>query len=299
MLIRHREPETETILLNSAHGSKINADNFAASLALETRSHDARRLYLETLDVDRRFPAIVGTAQGIAGQSSVRGGRRAIGTTVVEKLAGGCVSHHAFLVADVSAGAFPLKDADFYWHLRTGDLIRQTGRVPHVDIFTFERLGTPWIDLHWVFQIGISWAHEYGGVVALNLAKCGLTCLAVFLLITARRPHWPVWVMVLAWLPALLVLGGRMYVRPETLTLLYLAVFLAVLFRWNRRPALAFLLPLVQVAWVNSQGLFVLGPVILLFALLDSALRPGAFAPSRESGGGQSELPVSPPRPHV
>ncbi len=186
-----------------------------------------------------------------------------------------------FLSLTFLLGAFPLKDADFYWHLRTGDLIRQTGRVPHVNIFTFERQGTPWIDLHWVFQIGISWVHEHGGVVALNLAKCGLTCLAVFLLITARRSDWPVWVMVLAWLPALLVLGGRMYVRPETLTLLYLAIFLAVLTRWDRRPALALVLPLVQVAWVNSQGLFVLGPVILLFALLDSALRPGAFAPEQ------------------
>ena len=67
--------------------------------------------------------------------------------------------------------------------------------------------------------------------------------------------------MILAWLPALLVLGGRMYVRPETLTLLYLSLFLAIMFRWDRYPRLALLLPLVQVAWVNSHGLFVLGPI--------------------------------------
>src|SRR5262249_49537142 len=41
--------------------------------------------------------------------------------------------------------------------------------------------------------------------------------------------------------------------------------------------------PVVQVLWVNSQGLFVLGPVILGFALIDAALRPGAFAASRRS----------------
>src|SRR5262249_44842065 len=87
--------------------------------------------------------------------------------------------------------------------------------------------------------------------------------------------------MLLAWLPALLVLGGRMYVRPETLTLLYLSVFLAVVSRWDRHPALAFVLPPVQVAWVNSQGLFVLGPIVLVCGLIDAALRPGAFAPDR------------------
>ena len=100
-------------------------------------------------------------------------------------------------------------------------------------------------------------------------------------LLTARRREWPLWVMVLAWLPALLVLGGRMYVRPETLTLLYLSIFLAVITRWDRFPRLALLLPLVQVAWVNSHGLFVLGPIVLSFGLIDAALRGGILAPER------------------
>ena len=178
-------------------------------------------------------------------------------------------------------GIFPLKDADYYWHLRTGDLIRQSGQVPRVDFYTFTRQGTPWIDLHWIFQVGISWVREHGGVPALTLAKAVITCLAVFLLITARRRSWPVWTMILAWLPALLVLSGRMYVRPETLSLLYLAIYLAVVCRWDRFPALAWLLPLVQLAWVNSHGLFVLGPIILVFALVDAALRRGALAPER------------------
>ena len=87
--------------------------------------------------------------------------------------------------------------------------------------------------------------------------------------------------MVLAWLPALLLLGGRMYVRPETLSLLYLSIYLAVLFRWDRFPALTWLLPLVQVAWVNSHGLFVLGPVVSGVRPRGRSFSPGAFAPER------------------
>jgi len=186
-----------------------------------------------------------------------------------------------FLILTFLLGAFPLKDADIYWHLRTGDLIRRTGQVPRVDIFTFTSEGRPWIDLHWLFQIGVSWVREQGGVVALNLAKCAVTCVAMLLLLTTRKRDWPVWVMVLAWLPALLVLGGRMYVRPETLTLLYLSIFLAIITRWDRFPRLALMLPLVQVAWVNSHGLFVLGPIVLSFGLIDAALRGGIMAPER------------------
>jgi hypothetical protein len=73
-----------------------------------------------------------------------------------------------------------------------------------------------------------------------------------------------------------------MYVRPETLSLLYLSIYLAVISRWDRYPILAWLLPIVQVAWVNSHGLFVLGPVILGFALMDALFRRGAFAPERK-----------------
>ncbi len=186
-----------------------------------------------------------------------------------------------FLALTFLLGIFPLKDADYYWHLRTGDLIRQTGQVPRVDFYTFTRQGTPWIDLHWIFQVGISWVREHGGVPALTLAKAVITCLAVFLLITARRRSWPIWTMILAWLPALLVLSGRMYVRPETLSLLYLSIYLAVVCRWDRFPVLAWVLPLVQLAWVNTHGLFVLGPVVLVFALVDAALRRGALAPDR------------------
>jgi tetratricopeptide (TPR) repeat protein len=187
----------------------------------------------------------------------------------------------SFLSLTFLLGVFPLKDADIYWHLRTGDLVRETGHVPHTDIFTFTRQDVPWIDLHWFFEVAISWLFEYGGVVALNVAKCAVTCLAVFFLVTSRRREWPVWVMVAAWLPALFLLGGRIYVRPETLTLLYLSIFLAVIARWDRLPRLVVLLPFVQIAWVNSQGLFVFGPILLIFGMIDAALRFGVFAPER------------------
>jgi tetratricopeptide (TPR) repeat protein len=184
-----------------------------------------------------------------------------------------------FLGLTFLLGVFPLKDTDIFWHLRTGQIIRQTGQVPSSDLFTYSRPGAPWIDLHWIFQVAVSWLYERGGAAALNLAKCVVTCVAMLILVTCRRRDWPLWVTLVAWLPALLVLGGRMYVRPETLSLLYLAVYLAVLTRWDRHPMLVAILPLVQVAWVNSHGLFVFGPILLVLALLDAAVRPRSLAP--------------------
>lgn len=187
----------------------------------------------------------------------------------------------AFLALAFLLGAFPLKDTDFWWHLRTGDLIRQTGRIPVTDWYTFAAADHPWIDLHWLFQVLLSAGYQLGGVPLLNLAKCAITCAALAILLVARPRGWPLWVMVLGWLPALLVLSGRMYVRPETLTLLYLAAFLAILARIGDRPRLAWLLPPIQLLWVNTQGLFILGPVVLVCALVDAGLRRGAFLAAR------------------
>jgi tetratricopeptide (TPR) repeat protein len=187
----------------------------------------------------------------------------------------------AFLALTFLLGVFPLKDTDFWWHLRTGDWIRQHGWPPSHDLYTFTVPDAPWIDLHWGFEVLLSWGYPLGGIEGLNLAKCVITCAAVLLLITARKRDWPIGVMLLAWLPALLVLGGRMYVRPETISFLYLSIFLALLFRWDRLPFLAYILPIVQMLWVNTQGLFIFGPIVLGLALIDAALAPGAFSPSR------------------
>ncbi len=186
-----------------------------------------------------------------------------------------------FLGLTFLLGVFPLKDTDFWWHLKAGDMIRQTGWVPQADTLTFGAAGHRWVDLHWVFQLAISYGFEQVGVVGLNIAKCLITCLAVGLLITSGRREWPVWVTLLAWMPAILVLSGRMYLRPETLTLLYLATDLAILARWDRRPWLAWGFPIVQLAWVNTQGLFVFGPFLVGVSLVDAALRPGAFDRTR------------------
>jgi len=198
-----------------------------------------------------------------------------------------------FLILTFLLGAFPLKDVDFHWHLRTGDLIRKTGEIPRTDLFTFSAPpNTPWIDLHWLFQIALSWGFEHGGIVALTLAKCVITCVAMLLLVTSRRRDWPVWAMLLAWLPALLVLSGRMYIRPETLSLLYLSIFLAVISRWDRLPRLAFLLPLVQVAWVNSHGLFVSGRLSWSSGSSTPRSEGGSAARSKRAGGERSWPPA-------
>jgi tetratricopeptide (TPR) repeat protein len=178
-------------------------------------------------------------------------------------------------------GVFPLNDTDFWWHLKTGDLIRATGQVPRADAYTFGAEGRPWIDLHWGFQVLVSWLYGWGGSIAVNLGKCVITTIALGIFLLARPRTWPLWVVVLAWLPALLLLSGRMYVRPEMLTLAGIMTTFAILMRWRDHPWLAWILPVMQLGWVNVHGLFVFGLILVGLALVDTALDAGMWMPAR------------------
>ena len=93
--------------------------------------------------------------------------------------------------------------------------------------------------------------------------------------------------------------------RPEIFSLVFLACYLAILLRVDRNPALAWFLPLIQVLWVNTHGLFVLGPIVLacyLVARVAHHLRTIRVCPTRawsERPGGTSYLSWPRSRSHV
>jgi hypothetical protein len=189
-------------------------------------------------------------------------------------------------------GCYELFDTDVWWHLRSGQWILQNRRIPRLDVFTFSSPDRPWIDLHWGFQVALAASYATGGVPGLILLASAASSAAVTIAATARRRDWPAWVVGLCWLPALALMATRFDPRPEVFSLLFLAGFLAVLHRVEQRPALAWVLPLLQVLWVNMHGLFILGPIVLGCYSLDRVAR--TIVPSRGLGGirGRGEAPL-------
>jgi tetratricopeptide (TPR) repeat protein len=160
-------------------------------------------------------------------------------------------------------GCYELGDSDIWWHLRGGQWILENGRAPHLDPFTFGSADKVWVDIHWSYEVLLALAYRAGGIAALILLGATAGAGAFAAVLTARRREWPVAAVVLCWLPALVLLSFRLDPRPEMISLLYLGGYLAILWRVEERPALAWLLPILQLLWVNVQGLFILGPVLL------------------------------------
>ncbi|HEX7505759.1 MAG TPA: hypothetical protein VF550_03235 [Polyangia bacterium] len=169
----------------------------------------------------------------------------------------------ALLALTFLLGCFPMGDFDVWWHLRTGQLILERGEVPRTDWFTYTNATRPWIDLYWLFQVGLALLFRAGGASALVLLKATSGTAMVALSLIARRRGGKTWPIVVAWLPAVVMLTGRLCERPELFSLLFLAGFLTVLGRAGERPRWLWFLPMIQILWVNCHGFFVLGPMVL------------------------------------
>jgi tetratricopeptide (TPR) repeat protein len=171
---------------------------------------------------------------------------------------------------------FPLTDTDIWWHLAAGRLILSHG-PPRVDPFAQDTLGKVWIDVHWLFQVLAYLVFRLGGAWGLVIGKCAVVGLGLWVLLrasdeTVGRPapaelrDEPRLLRVALLALPLYLARYLVLARPVVLTLLCLAAFVLVLERYRRRARPAELLWLlgVQVLWCNVQGLFLLGPAVVL-----------------------------------
>lgn len=171
----------------------------------------------------------------------------------------------------VFAAAFhTLIDPDIWFHLAAGRWILAHG-IPRVDPFSYPSAGQPYVDLHWLFQIVVRGIHTLAGEAGLILFAT-LVILATYGLVyrLARREAPAPLAAGLTALGAILA-SERMSPRPEIVSFLLLAVTAWLVRRHREGSRRAWwILPLVFVLWVNSEGLFVLGYLALGAGLLAS-----------------------------
>ena len=155
-----------------------------------------------------------------------------------------------------------LADPDYYWHLKTGELIWQARALPEGDPFSWTFQGRDWVLHEWLFQLGLYRLYALTGPAGVAAMTAFVLALVWYLpYATAdRMVKRPVLVFLLA-----LVLGagvvGSGAPRPHLVSLVFFAILLAVFFqaKYGARhwPLLA--VPVLMVVWVNAHGGFAIG----------------------------------------
>ncbi len=173
------------------------------------------------------------------------------------------------LVAALLAGGilalFPVHSLDVWWHLRTGRLIVEEGRIPTNDPFTYTAAGRPWVTHEWLAEV-LTWlGHAVGGVDLLVVLKAALAALALGLSawagLVGRDPHERLPAAALGVAIAVPLIAARAFVRPHLLTAVLLGATLLLLqleSTSGRRIWRVLLLP-VFLLWANLHSGFVLG----------------------------------------
>jgi hypothetical protein len=166
------------------------------------------------------------------------------------------------LAAIFTLTAGQITDPDFWWHLRTGQLIFETRAIPHTDIFSFTAQGKEWVTHEWLAEVLIYAVYKWSGWGGLVVSFSLLTTAALW--VAYRRaatvaPH--PYVAGASLLVGALATAPMWGVRPQMISFLFTSIYVAVLGDYARgggAKKLWRLVPLMLV-WVNMHGGYALG----------------------------------------
>jgi hypothetical protein len=148
-------------------------------------------------------------------------------------------------------------DTDTWWHLRTGEIILQTGAPPLTDTFSHTRFGQAWDYVGWLAQIAMALSYRLLGDAGLALLTAALATIGM----------WLVWqvcegdVFTRAFAALIGATAAAIFwsARPQMFSFVFAALLLYLLHRFKRqgKDQLWLIVPLSAI-WVNTHpGYFI------------------------------------------
>jgi len=164
-------------------------------------------------------------------------------------------------------------DNDIWWHLATGDWIRQHHAVPHVEVFSRGIAGSPWHAYSWLFELLASFLFVTFGLRGIVVLTAGLTvaiAAALFRMIHRMQPDFSV-AAVLTFVAGFSMIHMETP-RPWLFSILAMVLEVDLLLRSRRdgKAGRLLWLPVIFALWANVHIQFLDGLVVLFLACLES-----------------------------
>ncbi len=169
------------------------------------------------------------------------------------------------VLAAFLAGMCRISDTDFWWHLKTGDLIAATHSIPRRDVYSFTARGHEYIDHEWLFQVMQHGAFAVGGPAGVAILKSGVIaitfCIVAWYCLKHGANQW-----VVLGLVALGIAGAmpRLIERPEVYSTLFLVLTIVLL--EHKRGLIA--IPIITALWANIHAAVILGLIVQMLFIL-------------------------------
>jgi hypothetical protein len=165
-------------------------------------------------------------------------------------------------------------DADIWWHLRTGEWMLAHHAVPHVDLYSAELAGRPWLAYSWLFELLTVKLFQWlglAGIVAYTSAMILAITVALFHMV--RRLQGDFTLAVLLTVVAVFSMSHLYSPRPWLITILFFILELDILMyaRKTGRVRELLWLPVLFALWTNVHIQFVYGLLVLGLAWAETA----------------------------
>lgn len=171
--------------------------------------------------------------------------------------------------------------------VKYGEVILGEGRIFTTNLFSYSHPDHPFMNHHWGSGVLFFWLHQLGGLDALTVFAIlfNLTAFLLMMVFAVRRSNF--WIALAAAILLLPMLAARVQPRPEHFSILFFVVTSIVLYLWysdSLKTPWLWLLPILQLFWVNIHilfyfGLFLQGTIWLqLLIIRDQRKRLGYFS---------------------
>ncbi|HEU0169301.1 MAG TPA: hypothetical protein VFS62_16100, partial [Chloroflexota bacterium] len=151
---------------------------------------------------------------------------------------------------------------DLGWHLRTGAWILSHHAIPTADIYSFTRLGAPWVEQEWLWQVTMALVNAAAGQVGVAAANAVLAGATIGLVYVAARLRGSPHVFALAGtVAALAVMMVYSDARPSLLIGLCSSALIALFEAYRRSGNWRWLIGAlaVEAVWANCHGSYGIG----------------------------------------
>jgi len=167
---------------------------------------------------------------------------------------------------------FEIHDPDIWLHLKAGELILQTKHVPTHDAFSVTLASKEWIDHSWLVQLVFFTVFKFLGPDNLILLSATLVIFSFLLLFfSSYQKRGYLTFIVTAMAITVFACKSRLNIRPENFSLIFFSFYIFALSRPKKK--FIYLLPIVQIFWVNCHGFFILGPLLMAIILTGEKIR--------------------------
>ncbi len=179
-------------------------------------------------------------------------------------------------------------DPDLGWHLRSGQLILQQHRIPHLDWLSHTMQNFPWVNHEAFIDVALAWSTQHLGIGFVNFFFV-FVAIVTFGVVVGKAAFDRVSIRQ-SMLFALLVspiIGDFFGIRPQVFGWLLLATLMLVINHLRRTPEskIIYVVPLIILVWVNLHGSFAVGLGYLGIILFTEGLKALYY-----KGGGEESI---------